>query len=66
MARRAQFGDPAVASIHVRVTEEQRRTLERHARENRISVSSMIRDAVNSFVADYQDGNLPFRSTESK
>lgn len=39
----------------VRLTQEERRDLEQVARENRLTVAAVIRDAVNEFVADYRE-----------
>lgn len=55
MARPARFGEPATEAIRVRVTREQRRELRRVARENRTDVTGVIRDAVNTYVADYRE-----------
>lgn len=55
MPRPALFGEPATAAIRVRVTPEQRRELERVARENRTAVADVIRLAVNTFVSDYRE-----------
>ena len=62
--RQYHRGDPATACIHVRVTETQRRELQQAAREVRLPMTTMIREAVNSFVGDYREGTGPFRSTK--
>lgn len=64
MGRRALFGTAATALIRVRVTPEQRQELLRVAQDNRTDVSSVIREAVNEFVADYRE-TVPFRGTKS-
>lgn len=61
MARPAQFGQPAVDAIRIRITVEQRRELEQVARENRTNLAAMIREAVNEYVADYREGAPVFR-----
>jgi predicted transcriptional regulator len=61
MPRPARFGEPASASIRVRVTPDQKRDLRRVARENRTDMAGVIREAVNTYVADYRDRDV-FRS----
>lgn len=55
MSRPATFGTPATDAIRVRVTPEQKRELEQVAKENQTNVASVIREAVNIYVADYRD-----------
>ena len=55
MSRPAIFGEPATEAIRVRVTRDQRLALERVALENHTDVAGLIRDAVNTYVADYKD-----------
>lgn len=55
MSRPAMFGEPATDAIRVRVTPQQRRDLERVAQENRTDLAGVIRDAVNTYVADYSE-----------
>ena len=64
MARPSLFGEAATEMIRVRVTRSQRRDLEQVARENRADLSGVIRDAVNTYVADYRERPV-FRSPES-
>lgn len=61
MARPARFGEPATDAIRVRVTPDQRRDLERVAQENRTNMAGVIREAVNTYVADYRDKGSVFR-----
>jgi hypothetical protein len=53
--------EPATSAIHVRVTPAQRLELRRVAEENSASVSGIIRESVNEFVADYRERRRPFR-----
>lgn len=53
-----QFDDVATTVIRVRVTEAQRRDLERVANENRTTVSGVIRESVDEYVGDYRDRRL--------
>jgi hypothetical protein len=46
---------PASTSINVRVTPAQRLELRRVAGENHCRVSTVIRDAVDSYCSDYRD-----------
>jgi len=50
---------PASARIEVRVTPAQRLEIRRVASENRTGMSGILREAVNEFVADY-DERRPF------
>jgi len=54
---------PVTARIYVRVTPAQRLELRRVASENQTGVSGIIREAVNEFVADY-DERETFRRTK--
>jgi hypothetical protein len=65
MARPALFGVKASGSISVRVTQAQRVALERVARQNGMSLTSVIRDAVNEFVSDCRD-ETPFCHAERR
>lgn len=58
MARPSLFGDPATDVIRVRVTPEQRVALERVAEQNHTNIAGVIRDAVNTFVADYGESSV--------
>jgi predicted DNA-binding protein len=58
MARPALFGEPATDAIRIRVTPEQRRALERVASQNQMVIAEVIREAVNTFVADYGDASV--------
>jgi hypothetical protein len=58
MSRPALFGEPATDAIRVRVTPQQRRDLERVARENCTDLAGVIRDAVNTYVADYRESGV--------
>lgn len=62
MARTCRFdGGPATAAIRIRVTPEQRREIQQVATENQTTVADVIRLAVNTFVADYREGDALFR-----
>jgi hypothetical protein len=56
--------DLAAAHITMRVTARERVELRRMADANGMRVSSVIREAVNAFVADYGDPRV-FRTTKS-
>lgn len=47
--------EPSTAKVGVRLTSSERAELQRVARENRQSVASVVRDAVNEYVADYRE-----------
>jgi hypothetical protein len=64
--RRYKFDEPASAAIRIRVTSAQRQALERVARDNNMDVTSVIREAVNEWVADYLESPRGvFRGTQS-
>jgi hypothetical protein len=60
MGRPRRFEEPATEAVRIRITPRQKRQLEQVARENRTDLSGAIRDAVESFVADYRDGDRVF------
>lgn len=60
MARPLKFGTATKQGIRIRLTAEQRRDLEQVARDNNTSLTGLIREAVNSYVADYRDGDPAF------
>lgn len=60
------FDEAARARIRIRVTTAQRLDLEQVARENNTNVAGVIRDAVNTFVADYRERRPVFRGPEIK
>ncbi len=64
MSRPLMFDMPAEVVIRFRVTRSQWRDLERVAVANNTNPSGVIREAVNTFVADYQDGPSVFRPTK--
>jgi len=55
MSRPTTFSTPATEAIRVRVTPEQRQELRQVAKENQTNVATVIREAVNTYVADYRD-----------
>ena len=55
MGRPRQFDRPASNRLTVRVTDQQRHDLEQVAKDNRQRLSGVIRDAVNTYVADYRE-----------
>ena len=62
LGRPPLFEGPATKRIHLRVTILQHEALQRVASENHAGISTVVRDAVNSYVADYDEnpGRLPF------
>lgn len=62
--RPAQFDEPMRESIRIRVTPAQREDLLRVSREVQMPVATLIREAVNCFVADFREGDGPFRGPE--
>lgn len=58
MSRPALFGEPASQAIRVRVTRGHRRALEQVARENRATLTEIVREAINTYVADYKDATV--------
>lgn len=63
---KALFGEAATHAIRVRVTPGQRRDLLQVARDNRMDMSGVIRDAVNTFVADYRERQPVFRGPQRR
>lgn len=60
--RPAIHDEPATSLITMRVTPAQRLELQRVAEENGGSVSGIIRESVNEYVADYREKrHRPFR-----
>lgn len=55
MGRRRLSADLATVVICVRVTAEQRRQLQDVARDNRVRMAQVIRDAVDEYVTDYRE-----------
>lgn len=55
MARPHRYDQAATRPIVVRVTPKQHRHLLRVASDNQTNVSSVIREAVNEYVADYSE-----------
>lgn len=49
-------------SVHVRMTEDQRDEVRKMAKDNGLTVASVIREAIVSFVSDYREGASSFRS----
>jgi predicted DNA-binding protein len=66
VGRRRQYDEVASESISVRLTPEQRRELEQVARANETTLAGVMREAVNSFVADYRDDHPVFRRADRK
>lgn len=64
MPRRTKYGSPAADTIRVRVTRVQRIDLVQVAKDNRVRVYDVIRDAVDQYVADYRE-RLVFRGTSA-
>jgi len=56
--------EPASSSIHVRCTPAQRLELRRVADENSQRLSSVVREAVDEFCADYRERRV-FRRTKT-
>lgn len=63
MARPRQYTEPASEDVNVRVTPSQRRDLEQVARDNRSSMATIIREAIDEYVADYRERPV-FRRTK--
>ena len=63
MGRPPTRGAVARAVFHVRITASERRDLDDVARENCVTVSEVLREAVNEYVADYRDRAV-FRDTK--
>jgi len=55
MGRKPDREEVAVAAFRVRLTLAERRDLDSVARENHSTVSAVLRDAVNDYVADYRE-----------
>ena len=56
--RPTRAGATATARVEFRVTPDELKALENVAEENNQPLSSVIRDAVNSYVADYCDRTI--------
>jgi hypothetical protein len=65
MSRPTRVEQASVCSLRVRVTRVERRDLEDVARENKVCMADLIREAVNEYVGDYRD-RVPFRRTQSR
>lgn len=50
-----QRGDVASVTIQIRLTPNERADLEQVAKDNHTSLTDIIRESVNEFVADYRD-----------
>jgi len=61
MAAPRQFDEPSTAFIVMRVTLTQQRGIRQVARENRLTVSEVLREATDEFVADYRESHPVFR-----
>jgi hypothetical protein len=61
MAAPRQFDEPSTAFIVMRVTLTQQREIRQVARENRLTVSEVLREATDEFVADYRESHPVFR-----
>lgn len=59
---RHRVDDPAVVVIRVRVTRAEQVDLARVARDNRTTVSGVIRDSVDEYVADYSENQSVFNA----
>ena len=55
MPRHPRAETAATDAIRIRVTPDEHRALTHAAKENGRSVAEMIREAVNTYVADYRD-----------
>lgn len=55
-------GQPSERRREFRLTPEEDAELQRIARENRLPVATLIREAVNEYVADYSDAGRTLRS----
>lgn len=64
MPRPLMFDMPAEVVIRFRVTRSQWNDLERVAVANNTNPAGVIREAVNTFVSDYQDGAAVFCPTK--
>jgi hypothetical protein len=49
-------GRAQIVNLKIRISPAERRELERVARENHCTITQLIRDAVNAYVADYGEG----------
>jgi hypothetical protein len=56
--RQPRAGVRATKRVEIVITETERAELEIVARENGQRVSSLVRDAVNTYVADYRDKDV--------
>lgn len=61
MPRPPTYDEPASEAIRIRVTPAQKTAIQTVAAENGLDVAAVVREAVNSFVADYHDGDPVFR-----
>ena len=66
MARPRTYDELATRWVHVRVTDAQLAKLREVASEQRLPVTSVVREAVNTYVEDYREGDGPFRDTKSE
>jgi hypothetical protein len=55
MGRKPDREEVARVWMHVRMTVSERRDLDTVARDNNVTVSAVLREAVNEYVSDYRD-----------
>jgi hypothetical protein len=55
-----RFDEPASVIICVRVTQTQRRDLERIAKDNHTTISGALREAADEYVGDYRENHPVF------
>jgi hypothetical protein len=66
MANHRQFDEPATTVLRIRVTLAQRRDLEQVARVNGETVSGVIREATDEYVADYRENQPVFGNRRTR
>lgn len=66
MPRPRRFEERATVVISIRVTPAQQDDLRQVARENHVKLADVIRDAVNSYVADYREAPAFCSALETK
>lgn len=63
MPRPPLSDEAATITLRLRVTETQRREIAQVARDNRTNVCGVLREAVNTYVAEYREASV-FRPTK--
>ena len=56
--RKPRSGRPANVIVCIRLTDDERLDLEHVANENKTTITDVVREAVNEYVADYRENSV--------